>query len=167
MNAWYAVHTQPNSEWKAQQHLTRQGFDVYIPRFLKRRSHARKIDWIPAPLFPRYLFVGMDIEQKRWRAIQSTVGVSYLLCFGGQPLEVLPVIVDDLRKLENEKGLIDFAKVSPFRKGEQVRLLDGAFGDAICKFEDLDDQGRVTLLLDLMGREVKLQTLLEKVEAIA
>ncbi len=167
MNAWYAVHTQPNGEVKAQRHLLRQGFDVYMPKFLKRRSHARKIDWIPAPLFPRYLFVGMDVEQMRWRAVQSTIGVSYLVCFGDQPLEVTSEIIDNFRKLENEKGLIEFSKVMPFQKGETVRLLDSAFSATLCKFEHLDDQGRVTLLLDLMGREVRLRTPLEKVEAIA
>jgi len=37
---WYAVQTQPNAEMKAVAHLARQDFEVYLPRFLKRRRHA-------------------------------------------------------------------------------------------------------------------------------
>ncbi|NQV99384.1 MAG: transcriptional activator RfaH [Rhodospirillales bacterium] len=166
MNSWYAVHTQPNSEQKALQHLLRQGFDVYLPKYLKRRSHARKIDWVATPLFPRYLFVGMNIEQMRWRAIQSTVGVSYLVSFGGQPVQVPPSIVEGLRARENDKGLISFAKVAPFQKGEKIRLLGSAFEDSVGRFDHLDDQGRVTLLLELMGQEVRVTAPLEKVSAV-
>ncbi|WP_338025645.1 hypothetical protein [Bradyrhizobium zhanjiangense] len=36
-----------------------KGFEPYRPRYLKRRSHARKIDQM-VPMFPRYLFVRID-----------------------------------------------------------------------------------------------------------
>ncbi len=147
------------------QHLARQGFDVFMPKYLKRRSHARKIDWVPAPLFPRYLFINMDLMQKRWRAIHSTVGVSYLVCQGDEPVEVPSDVINGLHARENKKGLIDFSKVSPFKKGDQIQIMDSAFSELSGKFERLDDQGRVTLLLNLMGREVKLKTPLEKVAA--
>ena len=42
---WYVVQTQVNGELKAAQNLVRQGFEVYLPRYLKRRRHARKIDF--------------------------------------------------------------------------------------------------------------------------
>ena len=40
---WYVVQTQPHAESKAMGHLIRQGFAAYLPRYLKRRRHARKI----------------------------------------------------------------------------------------------------------------------------
>ena len=39
---WYVVQSQPNSELKAAAHLDRQGFTTYLPRYLKRRRHARR-----------------------------------------------------------------------------------------------------------------------------
>ena len=77
--AWYVVQTQVNAEAKAARNLMRQGFEIYLPRYLKRRSHARKIEKVAAPLFPRYLFVCVDMEKQRWRSIQSTFGVSRLV----------------------------------------------------------------------------------------
>ena len=79
---WFVVQTQPNAENKAVAHLARQGFVTYLPRYLKRRRHARRVDIVAAPLFPRYLFVVIDMTAQRWRSIYSTVGVSRLICNG-------------------------------------------------------------------------------------
>ena len=65
----YVVQTQPHAESKAMGHLIRQGFATYLPRYLKRRRHARKIETVAAPLFPRYLFVTVDMETQQWRSI--------------------------------------------------------------------------------------------------
>ena len=79
---WYVAHTQPGSEAKASWHLRNQDFAVYLPRSLKRRRHARRLDWVAAPLFPRYLFIGMELATARWRAIRSTIGIAGLVCHG-------------------------------------------------------------------------------------
>ncbi len=60
MKRWYVVHTHTRGERLAMVNLRRQGLDTYLPQYLKRRRHARRTEWIPAPLFPRYLFVAMD-----------------------------------------------------------------------------------------------------------
>ena len=73
---WFVAKTRPNGEQKALFHLRRQGFDVYLPQFVRRISHARRISWQPRPLFPSYLFVAMSEAQQRWRAINSTIGIS-------------------------------------------------------------------------------------------
>jgi transcriptional antiterminator RfaH len=65
------VQTHPHAEAKAAAHLEHQGYSVYLPRYLKRRRHARRIEIVPAPLFPSYLFVVIDMFSRRWRAIRS------------------------------------------------------------------------------------------------
>ena len=80
MERWYVVHTQPRGESLAITNLINQGLETYLPLHLRRRRHARRTEWVPAPLFPSYLFVQFDVEQTRWRAIHSTFGVRYLVC---------------------------------------------------------------------------------------
>ena len=58
---WYVVQTQVNSEARAEQNLLRQGYEVYLPRYLKRRRHARKVDLMAKPLFPRYMLSTEDM----------------------------------------------------------------------------------------------------------
>ena len=88
MKQWYVVHTQINREPTASQHLERQGFEVYCPRYRTTVSHARRVREVARPLFQRYLFVKVNTEIQRWRSINGTIGVSKLVSFDGQPKPV-------------------------------------------------------------------------------
>ena len=94
---WYVVNTQPNGEERARLNLERQGFDVYLPRYLKHRRHARRIERVRRPLFPRYLFVRFDPDTAQWRSINGTFGVAHLVSHGNQPVPVPDNIVDAIQ----------------------------------------------------------------------
>src|SRR6266481_9062605 len=106
--AWYVVQTHPHAEAKAASHLVRQGYSIYLPRYLKRRRHARRIETVVAPLFPRYLFIAIDRMTQRWRSIQSTIGVTHLVCNGEEPATVTDRVIAELRDREDEHGFIQF-----------------------------------------------------------
>lgn len=152
---WYVVQTQPNAERKALAHLDRQGFTVYLPLYRKKRRHARRTEIVAAPLFPRYMFVAIDVATQRWRSIRSTVGVSCLVCNGDTPAPVPPGIVDALRLREGCDGLIEIGSGPKFSRGDKVRVRDGVFGDCLGIFEGATDRERVSILLDLLGRKVR------------
>jgi transcriptional antiterminator RfaH len=154
MKQWFVVHTQPCKESVAQKHLSEQGFDAYLPKFKKTRRHARKVEEVLAPLFPRYLFVGIDLEVDAWRSVQGTRGVSYLLVRDNQPAVVPSRIIQGLKNQENAEGLLPVDSMALFTKGEKVRVLEGAFKDYVAVFEKMDDKQRVQLLLSCLGREV-------------
>jgi len=152
---WYVVQTHVNAEAKALANLQRQGFAVYLPRYLKRRSHARKVDMVARALFPRYLFVAIDLATQRWRAIQSTLGVSHLVCWNGQPASVDDGVINALKAREGEGGFIKLARRSAFSPGDKVRIVEGAFVDNLALVEGVSDHERVAVLLDLLGRKVR------------
>ena len=72
MITWYVAYTQPHGEAKALDHLRRQDYVLYLPRYRRFVRHARKRALVLRPLFPRYLFVGLDRRTQRWRPIRST-----------------------------------------------------------------------------------------------
>ncbi len=152
---WYVVQTQVNAEHKAAFNLDQQGFTTYLPRYLKRRSHARKVDMVPRPLFPRYLFVAIDLAAQRWRAIHSTLGVSHLVCCNDRPASVADDVVDALKARENESGFIRLESRTRFSPGDRVRIVDGALVDSLALVEGVSGHDRVALLLDLLGRQVR------------
>jgi transcriptional antiterminator RfaH len=162
---WYVVQTQPNAERKAIIHLGRQGFTTYLPRYRKRRRHARRTEIVLAPLFPRYLFVSIDTEAQRWRSIQSTVGVAHLVCNGNAPTAVSHSVIEALRARESSDGIIDIDIRPRFARGDKVRVIDGAFGDSLGLFESRTDSERVAILLDLLGRKVRVVLDVEDVVA--
>ena len=149
---WFLVHTQPNSEKKAEWHLHAQGFKTYLPRIFKTVRHARQLRTVKAPLFPRYLFIIIDLGRDRWLSVRSTVGVSRVFAHqDGRPVPVPTGIVETL--IEHSDG--DVARLdSRLRAGENVRLLSGAFAGFIGTLERLDDTGRVQVLLEMMGTTV-------------
>ena len=152
---WYLVQTQPNAERKAEAHLLRQGFGTFLPRYRKRRRHARKIDLVPAALFPRYIFVSVDVAAQRWLAIRSTVGVSQIVSHGNEPSAVPLGIVETLRASQDADGFVPLNTVPRFSAGDKVRVLDGAFIDCLGLIETVSDNERVAILLDLLGRKVR------------
>lgn len=152
---WCVVQTHAHAESKAAAHLLRQGYDVYLPRYLKRRRHARRVETVPAPLFPRYLFVGFDLMTARWRSIQSTLGVSHLVCNNQEPATLPDSVIADLRRREDDKGFIGLDLQPLYTPGDKVRVVDGVFGDSFGSFEGLADRDRVAILLDLLGRKVR------------
>jgi transcriptional antiterminator RfaH len=155
VTAWYVVQTQPNAERKAVFNLMRQGYQVYLPQYLRRRRHARRVETVKAPLFPRYLFVAADAAAQRWRAIQSTIGVARLVCQGDRPAAVPAHIVAQLRAREDENGIVRLARVPMFTPGDMVRVQDGIFESCLGLVEGLTDGERVAILLDLLGRKVR------------
>ena len=163
MKRWYAVHTHSRAETNVVKNLNRQGFDTYLPLYLKKRNHARRIDWVPAPFFPRYLFVEMILETVRWRSIQSTIGVSNLVCFGEKPIPAPQNVITILRSHEDEQGLIKFGGQFRFDLGDQVQMLDGPFGDTTAVIKNKYGHDRVTLLLKMMGRQIKVNTSLGQI----
>jgi transcriptional antiterminator RfaH len=152
---WYVVQTQPHAEAKAAAHLARQGFATYLPHYLKRRRHARRIETVAAPLFPRYMFVAVDMAVQRWRAIQSTIGVSHLVSHGGSPAAIAASIIDALKAREDEQGFVRIERRPQFAPGDRIRILDGVFATCLGLFEGVADRERVAILLDLLGRKVR------------
>ena len=162
---WYVVQSHPNAEHKAVAHLERQGFPTYLPRYLKRRRHARRVEIVPAPLFPRYLFVGIDLATQRWRSIFSTFGVSRLVCNGEFPTAISDQVIAGLQAREDGGGFVCLDTRPNFRAGDKVRVMDGVFADCLGLYEGMRDSDRVAILLDLLGRKVRVTVDVESVAA--
>jgi transcriptional antiterminator RfaH len=154
MERWYVAETHPQSETRALRHLARQGYAAYLPRYLKRRRHARRTEAVRAPLFPGYLFVCMDVAKTRWRAIRSTIGVRHLICEGEKPVPVPAGVVEDIRAREDEGGLVPVVPPPPFSAGEEVRVTHGAMRGQMGWFQRVADRDRVVILLSMLGRQI-------------
>lgn len=167
MKQWYAVYTHARAEHTAKRHLERQGFFAYLPQYLKRRRHARRIERVPTPLFPRYVLVQIDLESSRWRAVRSTIGVSALVCQGDRPASLPAAVVAEIRAREDESGMVAMDAAAGLAKGTPVRIDAGPLCDQVGLFAGLTDKERVVVLLNLLGRQVRATVPLGAVSACA
>ena len=101
------------------------------------------------------MFVAVDVATQRWRSIQSTFGVARLVSNGDDPAVVPEGVVSALRSREDKDGFINLDRRANFAPGDKVRVLAGAFMDSAGLFNALADRDRVSILLDLLGRKVR------------
>jgi transcription elongation factor/antiterminator RfaH len=162
---WYAVHTLPLGEARAVGHLEVQGFRTFLPKRRRTIRHARKLSVVEAPFFPRYLFIVLDITRDRWRSVNGTFGVSRLVMRGDEPHPAPHGIVETMIASADAHGILQLA--SKLRVGASVRLMGGPFAEQIAILDSLDDDGRVRVLLDMLGRRVPISTTAQNVLPLA
>jgi len=149
---WYVVRTQAHREPHAARHLENQGFQVFLPRFLKSRRHARKFETVLAPLFPRYMFIKLDLERDRWRSVNGTFGVDRLLMRQGGPEAVPFGLVEQLHASASTDGIV--CRSESLKEGQAIRVVAGPFAEVLGTLDRLDDHNRVRVLLDILGGKV-------------
>jgi len=152
---WYAVHTQLYRELRAQTQLQNQRYHVYLPKRRKTVRHARKLKTVLAAFFPRYLFITLDLAVDQWRNVNNTFGIASLIMAGERPHPVPHGVVEAMIAATDADGLLSFER--NLKIGEQVRLLAGPFADRLGTIDRLDDNGRIRVLLEIMGGSVPVQ----------
>lgn len=137
--SWAVLQTQPNREVTAVEHATRAGFECWLPRTRQ------------GPLFSRYAFV---VITEFWQRLLSTKGVSDVLRSGSHPAVVPNSQMEALRGMERG-GLI----VLPPRLnvGDDVRVRRGTFANEVGLYDGMSRQGRVHVLLSMLGRSVRIE----------
>ena len=120
-----------------------RAWPVLVLAWARAEPTSWPLDWVRAPLFPRYLFVTMDMALDRWRAIASTIGVTHLVCQGERPAAVPEGVVEELQARAGDDGMIAAEPRIPFKKGEPLQVLSGALADRIGFFDCATDEQRV------------------------
>lgn len=150
---WYCVRTKQAQERKAAINLASQGFHVFFPLQTVTISHAGQIQRAPRPLFPRYVFVEIDVALELHGPIKSTRGCVRLLCnLGGDPQAIPDKVIEDIRRREELEKMKTGEIRSGFEAGDKIHILVGTFAgfDAIYIGEE---RGHATVIIVLFGRE--------------
>jgi len=153
---WCVVYTNVNKETIAEKNLIGQNFITYMPKYKKIISHARKISTVIKPLFPRYLFVNVDLVAQRWPIINSTYGVNAIISMEGKPVIISEEIINKIKLCEKPDENINVVPYSFMTKGDEVNILEGVFSGKKGIFNGLTDDNRVKVLFNLLGKEVTL-----------
>lgn len=175
-DGWCAVFCNPASEDVVALRLSRSGWRCYLPKYRRllrgvkivggRRIRVKgpgTIVW--RPLFPRYLFAEIDLSTQAWSPIANCVGVARLVMESRDPASP-PALIDgevvELIRASVDAG--DFDDVPPPRviRHDLKQMLDAGERptvrvnghDIVGELLGLDDRGRASVLLTLLGREL-------------
>lgn len=161
--SWYLVVTKPQSEFKAQENLLRQGYETYLPLVQNSRRRNGKNVKRTEVLFPRYLFIFLDKETDNWSPIRSTLGVAGMVRFGGHPAVVPEILIENLKNNENEFGL-QINKPKELIVGESVNIIDGPFSGYSAIYQNMKSADRVAVLLDVVGKNTHVTLSVDELE---
>ncbi len=167
MKQWFVAHTQPRAEEVAVRNLLNQGYEVFLPRYHRVRRHARKMGIVLSPLFPRYLFISLDLEIDRWLSIESTRGVAYIVRQNGGPVAVPVGMVEELKSRSDNQEIVSLSSLEVFKQGCELEILEGVFSGYVGIYEKMTDDDRVQLLLNFLGRTMKMAVSIHNVSAVA
>jgi transcriptional antiterminator RfaH len=153
---WFILQFKRNSHHQATKNLNKQGFETFLPLHdITSRKTSRFIN-TSQPLFPGYMFVKFDRAETKWYKINNTYGVSRLITFNSILKSIPTTFVESLMKRYDFTGKL--LPLKNLKKGDQVKILKGPFADFIANIEEYETDQRIWIIMDLMGRKIKIQT---------
>ena len=152
MHAWFVARTKPAREDYAQRTLGLRGVNAFLPRIVEVDAVAAGRPRPPAPLFPGYLFVRMNLFVDFHRVIWAP-GVRELLCNGTGPVPIDDEVIGQLQLRCDERG-IAYVSSTSWSPGEQVEIAEGPFAGLLATVETvMPRRRRIKLLIDFLARQ--------------
>ena len=148
---WFLIYTKAKEEEKAQKNLENQGFGTFLPMIAYEKISQPKSLSLK-PMFPRYLFITIDVERDNWHLIKSTRGVSHVVLFGNKFAAVPNTVIEFIKTRVNNYSIVK-QKVTRqlFQKGDKLVIKKGIMKGKEATFFSKTGKERVKILLKLMN----------------
>lgn len=151
---WHLLLCKPNQNQIAFKHLARAGLDLFMPQHMVERRWRGQLRTEQRPIFKGYLFFSARATVLPWPQIRNTPGVSQIVGFGQNgPSRVPTEIVEGLRQRCDGSGLLQ--PESDLAAGDTILITSGPFTDFVSKIEQIEDDKRVHVLLELLGAHTR------------
>ena len=153
---WFILQFKQNAYHQANKNLIQQGFETFLPLCDATSRNASRFTNVSRPLFSGYMFITFDRTESKWHKINNTYGVSRLLTFNSALKPIPATFINNLMEKYDSSGKL--LPVKKLKKGDQVKVSKGPFASFVATIEKYEDDQRVWILMDLMGRKSKIQT---------
>ena len=161
---WYLLQTKPNAHVTACENLKRQGFEVFLPVIVKTSKTRSKFLDSKVPLFPGYLFMGTSIDPIPWKSINGTRGISKAVTLDGIYRSINANIIESLRHRCDEYGVL--RGLNDIVAADRIKIERGPFAEFICTVEQIKDDKRAWVLIDILQQQTKAYVSLDSVSKI-
>lgn len=152
---WYAIQTKARDEHRVETHLSNQSIETFLPLYGSQQySNGRMVQKIE-PLFPNYIFAKLDLQLHYYK-VKWTRGVSKILGSGDGPIPIAEKVVQTIMEKMGKDNLVRL--VEEWKEGDMVQITAGPFRELMGIFQKkMSDNGRVRILLNLIGVDVPVQ----------
>ncbi|MDR7554864.1 MAG: transcription termination/antitermination NusG family protein [Armatimonadota bacterium] len=151
---WYAVQVKRHAEARVVRLLAHKAIPTFLPFLEVSRGGGNGRSPRLEPLFPGYLFVGLDnpLIPRMWDAVRWTPGVRRVLGVAEDPVPVPAAVIAAIQERVREHG---FVRQRPrFQRGARVTIRSGPLQGLEAVFDrPMSRVGRVRVLLELLGQQ--------------
>ena len=165
--SWYVAQLKSGGLASAALNLHRQGIEVFAPRIVSDQPGRYGVKTVVRPLVPGYLFV-MSTRPEQLRAANHTLGVRRILASANGaslPRPLPEAFVDALRAECDRDGIVQArGRLEP---GDRLAVVSGPLRGLGAEVLTLSEDGRVKVLLDLLGRPVIAEVARQQLDLVA
>ncbi|MBI5199466.1 MAG: transcription termination/antitermination factor NusG [Nitrospirae bacterium] len=172
---WYAVHTYSGFEKKVkdaiEERIKSLGLQDRISKILipteeviEIKGGEKKVS--TKKFYPGYILIEMEMDDDTWHLVKGTPKVTGFVGGGTSPV---PLTTEELETIVKQ---IEVGATLPkvnvqFRRGENVRIIDGPFTNFTGIIDDINpDHGKLRVLVSIFGRETPVELDFLQVERV-
>ena len=167
---WYVLNIRNGYENSIQKELKQRAeatgmedkiVDVLVPVQKKIFVKKGKQEVKEEKIFPGYILIKMELDNKTWDLVQNTEGVRGFVKTDRYPKPLAESEVQAITKfMEVEQPSFQ----TSFSVGEAVKITEGAFADFIGSVQEIDTtKGKIKVLISFLGREAPVELELSQV----
>lgn len=167
---WYVLNIRNGYENSIQKELKQRAeatglqdeiVDILVPVQKKIFVKKGKQEIREEKIFPGYILIKMELNNRTWDLVQNTEGVRGFVKTDRYPKPLAEAEVKAITKfMEIEQPSYQ----SSFSVGEAVKIVEGAFADFIGSVQEIDTtKGKVKVLISFLGREAPVELELSQV----
>ena len=144
MKYWLVATYKINEIKRAENNLSNQNFDYYLPKIKVKKSSSYLGEEI---LFPGYVFIKTRLEE--YSLIKYTKGIKKIVKFGKN----IPHLTDyEIKSIQSIEKLSNLKPIIPkINIGQEATVADGPFKGTLVKICSLPSKERIEVLLTILG----------------
>ena len=138
--------------------------DILVPTQKKIFVKKGKQDVKEEKIFPGYVLVKMELDNKTWDLVKNTEGVRGFVKTDKYPK---PLPESEVKAITKFMEVEQPSFQTSFSVGEAVKITEGAFADFIGSVQNIDTaKGKITVLISFLGREAPVELDLTQVNKL-
>ena len=172
---WYVLHTYSGYENKVKKNLETRietmglennvfGNEIPTEMVTEIKEAGRRVE-SEKKVFPGYVLVRMELDDRSWAAVRNTPGVTGFVGSQGNPA---PLTRDEFNKIMKRTSTSAPKKTtSSFEVGQSVKVTNGPLADFDGTISEVSvETGKVKVMVSIFGRETPVERSFDQVAKI-
>ena len=174
---WYVVNTYSGHETKVKEKLEARIESMEMQDYIYRviiptQTEIDIKDGVKKEkvkkMFPGYILVEMKMSDEAWYIVRNTPGVTGFIGSSGKGAKPIPLTPQEIDRVLANMGESIVGGDLTFELKDKVTITDGPFKGMLGTVDNIDENnGNLTVLIDLFGQETPVEVVKSQVSKLS